>query len=438
MLTKLRNPTAFLNLIVSVFIFGTLFPTLRAFAIGSSESASFFEYLVSAIPDLLIILLVLISVQIRKEKTGSYLYKFSTSDFILLGILLFNLVFGSIISADIKLIVYAIRMTYLPIVLFFVARNMEGIWEDEVVWKKVYLLMIWLGITAIIGLVLYFFFSEFEDYLKDIVHANKGHYFIERLNSIYHAGTLNGAYMAVAGVFFFLLNSYRLNFRNFPIIAAISGSLLLSVSRGGIIGFIIATLLSIGFIRKWKNCLIVYLFILSSCIAIASSAGFTFSNIKWVFQSSANTAMMDKSVSRVKLWDSAFEDMADRPFGYGLGKSGWIAYRFLKESEEESAFAATDGWFLKQANETGIIGLFGFLVFFGYFLVRLAKNFRLFEFDSLFFVFILILQVLLMCIVSNVLDYFTFNGIFWFFIGVAENKMRQQAAFLLQNKDIQN
>jgi hypothetical protein len=130
--------------------------------------------------------------------------------------------------------------------------------------------------------------------------------------------------------------------------------------------------------------------------------------------------------------------MADRPFGYGLGKSGWIAYRFLKESEEESAFAATDGWFLKQANETGIIGLFGFLVFFGYFLVRLAKNFRLFEFDSLFFVFILILQVLLMCIVSNVLDYFTFNGIFWFFIGVAENKMRQQAAFLLQNKDIQN
>jgi hypothetical protein len=103
----------------------------------------------------------------------------------------------------------------------------------------------------------------------------------------------------------------------------------------------------------------------------------------------------------------------------GLGKSGWIANRFVKETEEETAFSATDGWYLKTANEIGIPGLVLFLVFFIYVGFLLLKESNFSEPNLAFFVLILFGQVVLLNLVSNSLDYFVFNSFIWLSLGIA-------------------
>ena len=143
-------------------------------------------------------------------------------------------------------------------------------------------------------------------------------------------------------------------------------------------------------------------------------------NFSWIFQSTSETFKLEEKVSRVQLWKQTFRDLTERPFGYGIGKSGWIAYRFLKDNKnEESAYMATDGWYLKLANETGLIGLISFIFLFVLIFYRFQKHLKTSE--DIFFIYTLFIAVVIINIVSNVLDYFLFNLLFWFLIGIVEN-----------------
>lgn len=311
---------------------------------------------------------------------------------------------------------------------YFTARLLGSFWEEEFVFKLIKTFMYWLGITAIIGLLLYFVFDNLEEQLKDIVHANKGEYYIERLNSIYHAPTLNGSYMAMAALFFLMLWHFSINIPQIVFLFAISASLLLSVSRGGIIGFIVSASAGIVWIRRWKSTVFVGFLVLASVWVTSLAVGLSFNNLGWIFKSTASTVKMEEGVTRVGLWESAYTNIKDKPFGYGLGKSGWIAYRFLKDSDESSSYTSTDGWYLKQANETGIIGVLSYLVFFAFYIVHVFPAVKRNSFDLLMFILLLLFQVLLVCLVSNVLDYFTFNAVFWFLLALGENMASKRLA----------
>ncbi len=420
------KPHFFLNGIIVAFVFGTLFPTFRALIIGTEGATNAFSFLIAVLPDILLSFIFILSFYIRKQSTGVWLFKPGMTDYFILVVFFSNLIIGSIISADIKLIAYGVRLTYLPILFYFVARNMENCWTEIQIQKAVHRLMQWISLTALIGISLYFFFPGIEEKLKTLVHAFRGEYFIPRMNSIYASPTMNGAYMAMAGIYFALLQSYAFDAFGLASISLISSSLLLSVSRGGVIGFLFTWLVSIPWLRKWKKSLIIGFILFGSVFVTCKSVGLSLSNLGWIFQSAAETASMEAKLTRVQLWTKAFHDFKEKPLGYGIGKSGWIAYRFLKGTNEKSAYEATDGWYLKQASETGIWGLLSFLSLFGWFFFRMIRKVRTGSFDLLFFIFMLFVQVLLINIVSNVLDYFTFNSIFWLLMGIGENIVRKR------------
>ena len=176
-------------------------------------------------------------------------------------------------------------------------------------------------------------------------------------------------------------------------------------------------------IRKWKAGLRVLVLHVALFFLTLRMVGLSLDNFYWVFSSTKETLALNEKVSRVQLWKDTFHHLTNNPGGYGIGKSGWIAYRFLKGSKVESAYLATDGWYLKIANETGIFGLISFLFLFLFLLYRLFFS-RKNGFSLV--VLCLVTMVFLVNIVSNVLDYFLFNALFWFLVGAYQNSMEEK------------
>jgi O-antigen ligase len=404
---------------IYLLIAGTLFPTLRAILIGYEGADSVFEYFISALPDLAIVLYTAGSFAIRKNLNGSNIFSFLKADKILLVAALYAVIVGSLLSLDFKFIIYGLRMSYIPILMYVAVRNLQEFLDESIYLKGLSVFMNWLVITSVIGLLLYFPFSALEQNLKTIVHASRSAYHIPRLNSIYHAPTLNGAYMSIAAAYFSIRFLQKMNLKTALALFIVLVSLLLSVSRGGILSYLIVLIGTIVLMRQWKSSLILIAIIAVSVIAGLWSVNLSPDKASWIFKSSAGTLKMEKDQTRVKLWDSTYSTLERHPFGLGLGKSGWIANRFVKESEEETAFSATDGWYLKTANEIGIPGLILFLVFFIYVGFLLLKVVHFSKPDLSFFVLILLAQVVLLNVVSNTLDYFVFNSFIWLSLGMA-------------------
>jgi O-antigen ligase len=403
---------------IYILIFGTIFPTIRAFLIGHEGSVYAFEYLFSALPDIAIILYTAGTFALRFNQGKTVIPSLLTEDKILIAVGLYAIVIGSFLSADIKFIIYGLRMSYIPILMYVSVRNLFDFINEEVFLKGLSLFMHWIGITSIIGLLLYFPLAELEQKLKIIVHASQSEYHIKRLNSIFHAPTLNGAYMSIAAAYFSIRLINKFSLRLVLLIIPIFICLLLSVSRGGIFAYLIVLVGIILLMRKWKSSLFLLVILGLSVIVGLRAVNLSPEKASWIFKSTAGTMKMEKDQTRVKLWDSSYSTLERHPFGLGLGKSGWIANRFVKESDEETAFSATDGWYLKTASEIGIPGLILFLIFFIYSGLRILMKINIRRPEISFFVLILVAQVLLLNIVSNSLDYFIFNSFFWMCIAM--------------------
>jgi hypothetical protein len=404
---------------IYLLIAGTLFPTMRAMLIGYEGANSVFEYFISALPDLAIVLYTAGSFAIRKNLIGSSIFSFLKADKILLVAALYAVIVASLLSLNFKFIVYGLRMSYIPILMYVAVRNLQEFLDESIYLKGLSVFMNWLVITSVIGLLLYFPFSELEQNLKTIVHASRSAYHIPRLNSIYHAPTLNGAYMSIAAAYFSIRFLHKMNLKTALALSTVLLSLLLSVSRGGILSYLIVLIAAIVLMREWKSSLILIAIMVVTVIGGLRLVNLSPDKASWIFKSSAETIKMEKDQTRVKLWDSTYSTLERHPFGLGLGKSGWIANRFVKESEDETAFSATDGWYLKTANEIGIPGLVLFLVFFIYVGFLLLKDSHFSEPNLAFFVLILFGQVILLNLVSNSLDYFVFNSFIWLSLGMA-------------------
>lgn len=407
---------------IYILILGTLFPTIRALLIGYEGSVYVFEYLFSALPDIAIILYTAGTFALRFYQGKSFIQSLLLEDKILIAVGFYAIIIGSFLSADIKFILYGLRMSYIPVLMYVSVRNLCEFINEEVFLKGLSLFMHWIAITSIIGLLLYFPFSDLEQKLKIIVHASQSEYHINRLNSIFHAPTLNGAYMSIAAAYFSIRLINKFSLRQALLIIPIFICLLLSVSRGGIFAYLIVLVGIIFLMRKWKSSLILLLILGFSIFVGLRAVNLSPEKASWIFKSTAGTMKMEKDQTRVKLWDSTYSTLERHPLGLGLGKSGWIAHRFVKESDDETAFSATDGWYLKTASEIGIPGLVLFLIFFIYSGTRILMKINIRKPEISFFVLILVAQVSLLNIVSNSLDYFIFNSFFWMCIAMGISK----------------
>lgn len=404
----------------------TFFPLLRVALIGKENASGFFDYLVAAIPDLMIIgCLSYLIFQVRNS--FSTILK-NRSDRIVLLVLGFNLFIGALLTGDAKLVILGVRLSYIPILFYFVPRfiSLENFKENFEIW--LHQIMVWFSSVALIGLIIYYFFPSADIALNNWVGGQQGTYFIRRMNSLFFSPTTNGIYCCIVALYFLQNILRKYTYSSLIFFAINFCCLLLTVSRGSVISFALIMLVYCIIYFEWKKVLSIIGLITLIFFSTLYSVGLNLSNFSWVFTSTAETIGLEENVTRVDLWKSNYNDLKEKPFGYGIGKSGWIAYRFLKDSKMKSAYLATDGWYLKIANETGVFGLISFLVLFAYLV------FRMLVYGSrdkiLLYLFLILLIVLMVNLVSNVLDYFLFNSLFWFFMGASENmQLRKKSPF---------
>lgn len=408
-----KNKQQIWILIIPLLVLLTFFPSFRAIIIGHGHAVSMFDMLISALPEIFIFTVCTITF-FNTHKTTSF--RWETTDKIVLFTFLYAVIIGSLVSRDFKLIILGMRQTYIPMLIYFAVRR--GNWEQVQIKSFIHFLMLWLSFWSFTGLLFYFLFPETEHSIMTAVGAHQGEYFIPRLNSIYYSPTVNGLFSCIASTY------YCIRFLEdrkwwIPLLLLVNtASLLLSVSRGGIIGFLVVFVILI-FVHRKKFTLLIQLVsvIVFSFLITLTSVKMNSNEFGWIFSSTGETVSLSENVSRVQLWKDTWRDLKENPMGYGLGKSGWIAHEHLKNSDIKSAYNATDGWYLKTANELGILGILLFLIFF----IWAVMRFHQLAFDkdhSILFMIFLLASIING--VSNVLDYFLFNVIFWITIGLME------------------
>ena len=184
----------------------TFFPLLRVVIIGKNNASGLFEYLIAAIPDFLIIgCLIYLLFQARNSIFNTLKNR---TDQIILFVLAFNLIIGSLLSYDLKLIVMGIRLSYIPILFYFISRFISPNKFMVNFQSWLHYIMVWFSIVAFMGLLLYYFFPTAENMLNKFVGGQQGAYFIKRMNSLFFSPTTNGIFCCV-GALYFLHNSLK-------------------------------------------------------------------------------------------------------------------------------------------------------------------------------------------------------------------------------------
>lgn len=415
-----KNTTILSNFQTSIwlfFIFGSIFPTLRIFLIGSETSKNILEYFISSFFDLMAISIIVYS--FFRIIKNDFLFEFTYFDWIVLIFILSNAILGTILSQNIKLSIYGFRMTYLPNLFYFVLRfNNFEFRQTEKLFNKIYY---WLVIVALVGLVLYFGF--YSSMIEMIYRAGGvvNNYFITRMTSVFWSPVLFASFMTIAFLYYYYRITSFYNWKNYIVLSVLWLCILLSVTRGAFVIIFLGLLILTFYSRKWSVLvtLIVIMIILFMCISFYIGSPLKF--ITWILKSSSNTINLEKGVTRVDLWMKAFADFKEHPFGYGLGKAGHVAVRFYGKQSSLASVNSTDGWFLKIAGETGVWGLFSYLTLAIIFLLNSIKYIKGHTYNIFHFLFILFVVVNIQCLVSNVIDFYLLSYLFWLSIGLAEN-----------------
>jgi hypothetical protein len=421
----------------------TLYPLIRILIFGSGAATSLAEMLFGFLPDLYLYSLFCLSVINNKEKLfNKKLY--TSVDFSVLVFFIINVIIGVVFISNLKAGYQAFRLTYLPVLAYFILwLNFEKK-HLEWVYQLLHRIFLWYFLVAVIGLLLYFVFPDFENYLIQRSGGKHFAYFIRRMGSFIFNPVPLGTLLSVASLYYSHLLITKGNKKYYFISIILLVSLLLTISRGAIIAYIISALiylLSTKFTKRSIWLLLIWIFTFSSFSFFVSNLEYINDLISgkndvqinkgvavggkinmdksgWMYNSTVKTAGMDSSVSRVKLWKKSFADFKARPFGYGFGNSGHIATQYFGKNSTttNAAVSATDGWFIKLATETGILGLITYLLLcitIGIALIK--KKGDLLKVNWLFFACFFIL-VNIQNVGSNVLDYFCFAPLFWIMI----------------------
>ncbi len=411
--TKLNTKT--LNKgILAYFIFASLFLTIRLLWIGSDASDSAGEFLISMLPELFVFGLTVYFLawffQHRESQQFHYL------DWFIIVYIVSNVVLGTFLAHDLKLSLYAVRMSYLPMIFFFFTSFSDaGKPELEKLVQWIFGLMIGIAVT---GLVLYFCFYDAMIFMIQKTTAEVAQYFIVRMTSIFWTPVHFATFMSVTMLFFFYRSTKKISWQNLLIQAIIAACVFMSVTRGAMIVLVIGLIMLTCFSRNWKAFLYTLLVMTGAFLLVSFYISGPAEFLNWILTSASDTMGLKKGVTRVDLWLDAISSFKDRPFGQGLGKAGHVAARFFDENSTEASVASTDGWFLKLANETGIWGLITYLTISITIFVVSIKHMLKIGFGFYSFLFTVFIIVNIQNLVSNILDFYMFSYFYWLLIGI--------------------
>ncbi|GDX53499.1 hypothetical protein LBMAG27_25460 [Bacteroidota bacterium] len=409
------------NFVLVFFYFCLLFPTLRALLIGHEESKSLYQLFISAIPELLILIIAgVVSIQL-------FLNPFPVLkkiDWVVIGFAVINIVYGTWLAHDFKIAMYAVRMSYLPIIFYFVARfamNKESINTEKFLSKLLFSLVI----VAVIGMLLYFIFPFVMIYMIHKTGGVVNEYFIIRMTSILWSPVLFGTMMAIGILFYYYKVLQHFSWIYFLLVLICWACLLLSVSRGPLVSIIVGIIALTIFARKWKTTLYVGLgmAVLFYGFTLYTSTNNSKSYVSWLSESSVKTVDMNDSMTRVKFWNSSFDAFKKHPMGNGLGTAGHTGARFLNNNLKPGSAFSTDGWYLKQAVETGIIGIATFIIMAAWIFLLMWKSVYQKPFSVLTFLFVFFIMIRIQDLVSNVSDFYWVADFYWLLIGIGINEI---------------
>lgn len=410
--TKLFSKT-----LIFFFAFGFIFPTFRVLLIGHETSASIFEYFISSLPELIAFVIAAYTTQqLLKSKEK---IRFTILDWIILAFIVSNVLFGFILAKNLKLSLYGFRMSYFPMIFYFIVRFYD--FKDDAIKKTLHLIFLPVVVLAIAGHVLYF---GMPDVMIEMISKSGGRvneYFIIRMTSLCWTPVLFGTFVTSGFLYFYYRAIEHDKWINYLFMAFLWSGAVLSVARGAIvaliIGFILLSFISFRLKPFIKTFAVMAVVLVILAFYINSPSEF----VKWFWGSSVETVELKKGVTRVDWWTHAFENFRVRPLGHGLGMAGHVGARFLASSTEDPSVFSTDGWFLKVANETGIWGLLSYLIisitYFICFVKKIRKN------KNLLMVFLIVFFIVfnIQNLVSNTFDFPIFSYLFWLMIGIAVN-----------------
>ncbi len=410
----LRLPTSLIGKALVVFVLLIcISPTIQLVYTHGQSPSSFVDFIIVLIPDLAL-LSVGLSFFIEKRRFDEPL---NLLDFALIGFILVNVIWGFILTDNIVTAFKGLRITYLPISFYFLARYWQP--DRDTITKTLQVSFFIIILLALSGWVFWLFFPEFTQRMYDYSGHPVAIYFIVRMTSFLWTPVLFGTLMSWAGYYYYwraLRNPTFFNKDLLLLIIAFSG-LIMSVSRGPLLSFLIAVIALIPFFGHWKKAVILTVLLISiqSIISIGVTGDLRLQ--KWTLSSTASTITLKKEVTRVSRWEYSMNDFRLKPMGYGLGNAGAVAYD--KGNPENKATLSTDGWFLKLACETGIPGLISFLITSLIFLGASWKN-RNYSIETLGFPLLgLAIVIFVQCFSSNILDFYPYIGIFWLFTGLS-------------------
>lgn len=420
-LENLKNKrTRFIaNNIFAFFVFQSIFITIRVLLIGNSESGNVFEYAISSLPELFLVYVVsLVLISSFKE----YAFKnISLLDKIVLLYVITNVILGTILAHDIKLSLYAIRMSYLPILFYFIARiSFNG---TKIKFEKYFKKIIeWYVVVALIGMILYFGFPElitkFVNLSTDGVETE---YHIKRMGSLLWTPVIFGTFMMLSALYYFYRLLKKEKIINYLVYAIFWCCLFLSVSRGSLISFYIGWIMLAIIFKQWKVFLKSLLVMVLVVFLLYLNDHKIYDVLMFIADSSLDTFGMKRGLTRIELWTEAYNDFIRNPMGYGLGKAGHIAARFYGKNSHDAATFSTDGWYLKIANETGVWGLASYLTLAIAYFVQSIKVFKKSLTNFNIFIFVVFVITVVQNLVSNVLDFYSFSFLYWLLIGLSQN-----------------
>ena len=453
----MRLTSALSKLLVFFFFFISIFPSFRLLTVGSQKMRSPFEIAITILPEIVLAAILIISAVIARKEGLLQKKSLGTFDKVLIGFIASNVILGACLSQDLLISAYGFRITYLPIFFYFVAR-VYVVYDTRILNGVLRNIFLWFVYFAIIGLVMYFLFHNFFSYLVSMTGYQEGEYFIKRMGSLVLTPVLFGTIMSFSLIYFYYSALSKPSRLNYTCIGILWLCLIMSVSRGAIISALISLVILTLLFKNWRSTIIAGsvmavitgLFMLTLTFSSLPVQGNVFSRSQytsdttsagnnknstgkyssgllstWIVQSSIETVSMKYGVSRVELWKLSFESFKARPWGYGLGKAGASAVRFMKSSNAEVAVATSDGWYLKIANETGIWGIVSFGALVCFYCMRTIGFIRNHKGTFVSFVFAIFIMVLIQNIVSNVLDFYPFICLFWLLIGISENYMNK-------------
>ena len=419
MKSKIFNILNTKNFYLVFFIYACIAPAIRLLLIGGGEMKNFYEFIITALPDIILLFFVIFSFIVWQKGNK---FNFHIFDKIVLAFILFNTIYGFIISRNIFISLQGFRITYLPVIFYFIGR-IFSLNDLESLCRKVFY---WLLIFGIAGLILHFGFRNFEIYLVSISGNHETAYFIPRIGSFVLMPVLFSTIMTMACLYFYYkILTEKINLYFFYI-AILWSCIFLSVSRGPIMAFLIGFLFFTFIFRQWISSLIVFgIIIIDSSFWSYILVG-SFTPIAWLFSSAADTLAFGEGITRVELWKRSIHDFIQRPWGYGLGYAGATAIRFLKGTNTPAAVYTSDGWYLKIACETGVLGLLSFLTVCMVFFLKGIKIIKENKFSFFTFIFSIFLLINAQCIVGNTLDFYPYISLYWLLIGFAANSFQKQ------------